>query len=164
LSITRPECIPKPTKEQLELSSLEFERRANFPNCLGAVDGKHIQVIKPEHSGSIFYNYKEFFLLVLMAVADTNYRFVYVDMGSYGKDCDCITFKPSTLWTSIQTIMLEFPSERPLSDTEVPHVPHFFVGDAGCALNTNILGPFGGSNLSVKKKCTTIACAEYEGM
>jgi len=57
----RPECIPRPTKEQWELAALEFERRANFPHCLGAVDGKHIGVIKPERSGSMFYNYKEFF-------------------------------------------------------------------------------------------------------
>ena len=41
---------------------MEFERRANFPHCLGAVDGKHIGVIKPEHSGSMFYNYKDFYL------------------------------------------------------------------------------------------------------
>jgi hypothetical protein len=34
-------CIPKPTKEQWELTALEFERRSNFPHCLGAVDGKH---------------------------------------------------------------------------------------------------------------------------
>ena len=27
-----------------------------------------------------------------------------------------------------------------------------------------MLRPFGGSNLSVKKECTTIACAEHEGM
>jgi len=57
-SIMHPECIPKPTKEQWELTALEFKRRANFPHCLGAVDGKHIRVIKPEHSGSMFYNYK----------------------------------------------------------------------------------------------------------
>ena len=48
--------------------------------------------------------------------------------------------------------MLELPGERPLSGTEVPNVPHFFVGDEGFALNRNILRPFGGSNLSVKKK------------
>jgi len=54
--------------------------------------------------------------------------------------------------------MLELPGDRPLSGTEVPNVPHFFVGDEGFALNRNILRPFGGSNLSVKKKqCTTIA-------
>jgi len=45
-SIMRPECIPKPTKEQWELTVFEFERRANFLHCLGAVVGKHIQVIK----------------------------------------------------------------------------------------------------------------------
>ena len=41
-----------------------------------------------------------------MAVADTNCRFVYDNIGSYGKDCDSTTFKPSTLWKSLQTIML----------------------------------------------------------
>ena len=39
-SIMRPECIPKPRKEQWELTALEFERRANFAHCLGAVDGE----------------------------------------------------------------------------------------------------------------------------
>ena len=41
-SIMRPERIPKPTKEQWELTALEFERRANFPHRLGAVDGKNV--------------------------------------------------------------------------------------------------------------------------
>ena len=31
-SIMRPECIPKPTKEQWEVTALEFERTANFPH------------------------------------------------------------------------------------------------------------------------------------
>ena len=60
-SIMRQECIPKPTKEQWELTALEFERRVNFRHCLGAVDGKHIRVIRQEHSASIFSNYKDFF-------------------------------------------------------------------------------------------------------
>jgi len=42
-----------------------------------------------------------------MAVADTNYRFVYDDVGRYGKDCDSTIFKRYTLWTSIQTNMLQ---------------------------------------------------------
>jgi len=51
--------------------------------------------------------------------ADTNYRFVYVDMGSYGKDCDSTVFKRSTLWTSIQTNVLELPSERLFQEQKV---------------------------------------------
>jgi hypothetical protein len=48
--------------------------------------------------------------------------------------------------------MLELPSERPVSRTEDPNVPYFFVGDEGFALNRNIFGPFVGSNLGVKKR------------
>jgi len=87
----------------------------------------------------MFYNYKDLFPVVLMAMVDSNYRFVYVDIGSYGKDCDSTIFKRSTIWTSIQTNMLELPSERPVSGTEGPNVPHFFEGDEGFALNRNIL-------------------------
>jgi hypothetical protein len=54
--------------------------------------------------------------------------------------------------------VLELPSERPLSGTEDPNVPYFFVGDDGFELNRNILQPVSGSNLSVKKEFTTIAC------
>jgi hypothetical protein len=67
-----------------------------------------------------------------MAVADTNYRFMYVDIGSYVKDCGFTIFKLSRLWTSVQTNMLELPSERPLSGTEGPNVPHFFVPTKKC--------------------------------
>jgi len=67
---------------------------------------------------------KVFFFVALMAVEDTTYRFVFVNVDRYGKDCDSTIFKRSTLWTSIQTIMLKLPSERPLSGTEDPHVEY----------------------------------------
>jgi len=88
--------------------------------------------------------------MVLMAVADPNYRSVYVDISRCGKDCDSTIFKRSTLWTSIQTNKLELPNDRLLSGREGPNVPYAFV-DEGFALNRNISRPFGGSNLSVKK-------------
>jgi len=85
-------------------------------------------------------------------MAGTNCRFVYVDIGSYGKACGSTVFKRSTLWTSIQTNMLELPGERPLSGTEGPKVQYLFLGDEGFALNRNMLRPFGRYNLSVKKR------------
>jgi hypothetical protein len=48
--------------------------------------------------------------------------------------------------------VLELTSKIPLSGTDGPNVLQFFVGDKGFALNRNIIGPFGGSNLSVKKR------------
>ena len=42
--------------------------------CLGAVDGMHVASIRPLKSGTIYFNYKKFFSIVLLAVSDTNYQ------------------------------------------------------------------------------------------
>lgn len=59
-----------------------------FPNCLGAIDGKHIRVKKPPNSGTSFFNYKKYFSVVLMAVADADSNDIAIDVGSYGSTSD----------------------------------------------------------------------------
>ena len=39
----------------------EIEYRWNFPNCLAAMDGKHINTVASAGSGSLFFNYKKNF-------------------------------------------------------------------------------------------------------
>jgi len=59
----------------------------------------------------MFYHYKDFFPpVLLMAVAGTDCRFMYVDVSSYGKDCDSTMFKRSTLWALILTNKQKFTS------------------------------------------------------
>ncbi|XP_065167386.1 LOW QUALITY PROTEIN: uncharacterized protein [Atheta coriaria] len=52
----------------------EFYSRTNFPNIIGAIDGKHIRIIQPEHSEPSYFNYKKFFSCVLMAWTDADYK------------------------------------------------------------------------------------------
>lgn len=44
------------TQIWLEIAN-KFETLANCPNCIGAINnGKHIRVIKPTDTGSLYYN------------------------------------------------------------------------------------------------------------
>jgi hypothetical protein len=87
----------------------EFYERANFPNCVGAVDGKHIGIRKPTESGSQFFNYKYFFSTVLMAVADTGYCFISVEIGAYVSASDSNVFKTSTFGKLLESNKLNIP-------------------------------------------------------
>lgn len=61
-----------------------FVNKWQFPNCLGALDGKHIRIQCPRRSGSRYYNYKKFFSIVLMAICDAQCKFTWFDIGQYG--------------------------------------------------------------------------------
>uniref|UniRef100_A0A8C5PCV2 DDE Tnp4 domain-containing protein n=1 Tax=Leptobrachium leishanense TaxID=445787 RepID=A0A8C5PCV2_9ANUR len=118
----KKQCLPTPTDEAWVAIAAGFWGRANFPNCLGAVDGKHVRIVKPLHSGSLYQNYKHFLSIGLLAVSDANYDFVYVDVGSYGKDFDSTLFRNSTLWDELESGTLHIPRPAPLpgSDVAVP--------------------------------------------
>ncbi|XP_026821629.1 uncharacterized protein LOC113560047 [Rhopalosiphum maidis] len=83
--------MPQPTKETwLQISDL-FYKKTNFPNCLGTIDGKHIRCKNPNHAGSLFFNYKKYFSIVLIAVVDANLNFISIDVGAY----DHLKIQPS---------------------------------------------------------------------
>jgi len=76
--------LPKPSREVWERIIDGFWNKWNFPNCIGALDGKRITIQAPPNSNSLNHNYKGFFSFILMAICDANYKFIWIDIDDYG--------------------------------------------------------------------------------
>ena len=55
-----------------------------MPHVTGVIDGKHVRIKCPKDTGSLYYNYKGFFSLVLLVICDADYCFTLFDVGQYG--------------------------------------------------------------------------------
>ncbi|XP_050676455.1 uncharacterized protein LOC126973283 [Leptidea sinapis] len=66
--------FPRSEEEWKDVAKV-FEKRWNFPHCLGAMDGKHIAIFLPDGCGLEYFNYKNHHSMVLLAIVDGNYRY-----------------------------------------------------------------------------------------
>ncbi|XP_054745861.1 uncharacterized protein LOC129250248 [Anastrepha obliqua] len=124
----------------------------NIPNCVGAIDGKHVAIKCPAKSSSMYYNYKKFFSIVLMAVCDAKYTFTAVSIGSYGSQSDGGIFQLSSFGQNLMQNTLPLPPPARISMESPQPLPHFFVGDAAFPLRTNLMRPYPGFNLPRTKR------------
>ena len=129
--ILAPIYMPVPLEDEWKSIADEFYKRCNFPNCIGAIDDKHVMIQCPFNSGSLFYNYKSYFSIVLLlALASADYRFVMIDVGSYGSSNDSVILNHTTFFRCIKNKNLDVPPSKQLpNDTEETHVPHILLGD-----------------------------------
>ena len=112
-----------------------FEETWNFPHCIGAVDGKHVAMQCPIKSGSLYYNYKGFFSIVLLAACDANYIFTVVDIGSYGSNNDSSVLNNCSFGKAMEAGILGIPPSEPTDGIIDFSLPYFFEGDEAFALD-----------------------------
>lgn len=138
----QPIYLPKPTLDLWEQNAVDFFRIWQMPNTVGAIDGKHVTIKKPINSGSSFFNYKQHHSIVLMAVVDANYKFVFIDVGSKGRFPDGSIFDNCILKRKMINKQLHLPEPKGLPGREDIVVPHVIVGDAAFPLMENLMRPF----------------------
>lgn len=95
--------MPIPKEIDWKKHAQNFFEKWNFPNAIGAIDGKHIRIQCPSNSGSLYFNYKGLFSVVLLAIVDADYKYIAIDVGSYGRESD---------GGMKQTFKLEFRSNK----------------------------------------------------
>lgn len=129
--------MPSTSVEWIAIAD-KFNELWNFPNCIGAVDGKHVVMVAPPNSGSIYFNYKRGHSIVLMAVCDAQYRFIYIDVGTNGRESDGSTFRNSSFVAAMESGSLNFPPPKPLPGRENA-MPYALVADAAFSLSVEYL-------------------------
>ncbi|XP_018332402.1 protein ALP1-like [Agrilus planipennis] len=130
-------------EEEWKRIAQNFEVKWNFPHCVGAIDGKHIVMQAPANSGSQYYNYKHTFSIVLMAVVDANYNFIYAHVGCQGRISDGGVFKNTEFYKLLNKNKLNLPSPVELQGRSIKS-PFIFVGDEAFPLRTDLLKPYSG--------------------
>ena len=93
---------------------------------MGAIDGKQVAIRAPPYAGSTYYNYKNFHSIVLMGVGDANYRLIYVDVGSNGRNSDGGVFNRSSLSHHLKNNLLPIPQANCLPNSNIK-VNYFFL-------------------------------------
>ena len=114
-----------------------FEERWQFPNCVGSVDGKHIAIVSPPGHGSYFVNYKGFNSMVLMAIANANYEFLYAHFGTNGRVSDGGVIECTGFNNLLTNNLLKLPNINPQNG-----LPYVFISDEAFALKDNFLKPY----------------------
>ena len=147
----KEDYLPQPSKDQWMEIAENYRMIWNFPNCIGALDGKHISIQCPPRSGSQFYNYKNFHSIVLMALCDANYLFIMIDVCSYGRDCDSAVFHRTVLSSMLKSPVECLPPSSPIVDQGEP-MPLTLVADEAFPLMKHLMRPFPGKHCDSEEK------------
>ncbi|XP_064642854.1 uncharacterized protein LOC135497078 [Lineus longissimus] len=151
-AVLQPIEMPKPSEDYWKRIAKRFGELWDFPFAVGALDGKHIAIVNPSNTGSMFYNYKGFPSIVLMALSDADSCFILVDCGQYGRVCDAGVFQNSVISELLERQQLNIPKGYFKVNTSNEKIPFMIVGDEAFPLKTYLMRPFAARTLNDERR------------
>ncbi|XP_066026359.1 putative nuclease HARBI1 [Pocillopora verrucosa] len=129
-----------------------FQRKWNFPQCLGAIDGTHIPIKAPLVHHADFYNRKCFHSVILQGVCDSQCCFTNVFAGWPGRAHDSRVFGRSQIGNLITEgrLISDDSNLRRVIDNHV--IEPFLIGDPAYPISKHLMKNYPGSNLTPEKE------------
>lgn len=119
----------------------DFADNWNFEHCMGAMDGKHVAIKQPAHSGSYCFNYKSYFSIFLFAIVNANYEFLYVHVGTNGRVSDGGVIQETDFYDKLENERLNIPPPANFTNSQIC-APYVFIGDDAFQLTEHIMKPY----------------------
>ena len=142
--------IPSTDEEWMQIADT-FEKKWNFPICVGAVDGKDVVMQSLANAGSHYYDLKGTHSIVLMTVAGPDYECVYADVGTNGRVSDGGVWNKCGLTKATEDGTVDLPPPKCLP-FGVQRLPYVFVGDAAFELKKHMMKPYPQHDLTEDKR------------
>ncbi|XP_067216833.1 uncharacterized protein [Linepithema humile] len=125
INVLEPIYLTQPNEKEWKSYAEGFWNRWNVPNCVGAVDGKHITLQCPRNSGNV---------------------------GAYGGNSDGGIFSESLIEENLKNKTLNLPKGTFKLPNSQDCTPTFLLADDAFSLSTTIMKPYTGRNLDEKQK------------
>ncbi|XP_050309684.1 uncharacterized protein LOC126745745 [Anthonomus grandis grandis] len=101
LSDLSPQIIQWPNEHEKRISEEHF-RMNGFPNVIGAIDGTHIKLDKPENDPDSYLNRKGYYSIQMQAVCDHRRKILHIFIGYPGSVHDSRVFGNPPLKNSLE--------------------------------------------------------------
>ncbi|XP_036328180.1 protein ALP1-like [Rhagoletis pomonella] len=126
-------CIKLPNNsDEWKAEAYDSSKMWNFPHCIGAIDGKHVNIVKPPGS-----------------VVNANYQFLMVHVGANGRASDAGLLNDLEMLEKLKKNELCIPDPEPLPGLS-SNMPYVFVGDDAFPLMENLMKPY--SHTTMKRE------------
>ena len=143
--------FPK-TEEEFKECMITFDEEWQFPCCFGAVDGCHLPIKCPDgglEACKEYHNFKNFYSIVLIAIVDAKYRFIWASCGFPGNNHDSVIFQSTNLYEQVTEHSLIPAMAKEQDGTDIPPL---IIADSAFPLSTWIMKPYGNAVLTQEER------------
>ena len=142
--------FPK-SDEDFKERLLDIDAEWQFPYAFSGTDGSHLPIKCPnggQEAMKQYYNFKNLYSVVLLALVDAKYRFIWASLGAPGNTHDSTYFQSTSLWDETNAGKVLPDKNCVVDGVETPSV---ILGDGVFSLRSWIMKSHGDAVLTPEK-------------
>ena len=142
--------FPK-TNDEFNEKLLDMDVEGQFPYAFAAIDGSHLPIKCPSDGQEAikqYYNFKNFYSVVLLGLPDANYRFIWASLGAPRNTHDSTYSQSTSFWDDITSVKILPGQVVEINGVEIPPI---ILGDGAFPLQCWMMKPHRDAVLTQEK-------------